>query len=148
MTKNICKYTSEKIQESVKSQNLFLCSNNKIFKHYRCNRWLCIAGVFLASCFSHTAMMNSDNFETIAIGAPITSIENQMGRPYKIHNKEDGRKEYEYVERIRIGQCLVSENHYFLVVVNGEVISKYMTQEKSPAYDLIYIEDPNHPCYH
>lgn len=111
-------------------------------------KWLCIAGLFLSACLSHTAMMDGEKFETVAIGTPVSTLEAQIGKPYKIHNKGNGRQEYEYVERISIDQCLVSENHYFIVVENGQIVSKYMTREKSPAYDLIYIEDPNHPCYH
>ncbi len=103
--------------------------------------------MFLAACFSRSSAMTGDNFDNIQIGTPIATVENQVGKPYKIHSKGGNKEEYEYIERIDMGQCLVSENHYFLIVVNGQVIGKYITREKSPPYDLIYIEDPNHPCY-
>jgi hypothetical protein len=102
----------------------------------------------LAACFSRSAMMTGENFDSIQTGTSIATVESQVGKPYRIHSKGGGREEYEYIERIDMGQCLVSENHYFLIVVNGSVTGKYITREKSPSYELIYIEDPNHPCYH
>ena len=102
----------------------------------------------LSACFSRSAAMDSQTFESVALGTPVSSLESQFGKPYKIHSKGGGKEEYEYIERIGMGQCLVAENHYFLIVLNGAVVGKYVTQEKSPAYDLIYTEDPNHPCYH
>lgn len=104
--------------------------------------------LLLTACFSRSSVMTGDNFDNIHIGTPIASVEKEVGRPYKIHSKGGNREEYEYIERINMGQCLVSENHYFLIVVDGEVVGKYITREKAPSYDLIYIEDPNHPCYH
>ncbi len=102
----------------------------------------------LSACFSRSGAMTGDNFDTIQVGTPIATVESQMGKPYKVHSKGGNRDEYEYVERIDMGQCLVSENHYFLIVVDGQVVGKYVTREKSPSYDLIYVEDPNYPCYH
>lgn len=113
------------------------------------NKTLCLFSLLLlCACFSRSAVMTADSFDTIQMGTSIAVVESQMGRPYKIHSKGGNREEYEYIERIDMGQCLVSENHYFLIVVNGEVVGKYITREKSPSYDLIYMEDPNHPCYH
>lgn len=106
------------------------------------------AMVLLTACFSRSSVMTGENFDNIQIGTSIATVEGQVGKPYKIHSKAGNKSEYEYIERIGMGQCLVSENHYFLIVVNGEVIGKYIKTEKSPSYDLIYIEDPNHPCYH
>ena len=101
----------------------------------------------LMGCFSRSSAMTGDAFNDIQMGTSVAALEAKVGKPYKIHDKEGGKREYEYVERINMGQCLVSENHYFLVVVNGEVVGKHIKREKSPSYDLIYIEDPNHPCY-
>ncbi|MBS0607172.1 MAG: hypothetical protein KF898_10835 [Parachlamydiales bacterium] len=104
--------------------------------------------MLLTACFSRSAAMTGENFDNIQIGTSIASVQSQVGKPYKIHSKGGNKEEYEYIERIDMGQCLVSENHYFLIVVNGQVTGKYIKREKSPSYDLIYIEDPNHPCYH
>ncbi len=103
--------------------------------------------ILLTGCFSRTAMMDHDQFALIQIGTSMTSLESKVGKPYAIHDKGDGKLEYEYIERIGADGCRVVENHYFLIVVKGEVTGKYVKQEKPPAYDLIYIEDPNHPCY-
>lgn len=104
--------------------------------------------LLLSACFSRSAAMTSDNFDNIQIGTSISAVQAQVGKPYKIHSKPGNKQEFEYIERIDMGQCIVSENHYYLIVVNGEVVGKYIKREKAPSYYLIYIEDPNHPCYH
>ena len=102
---------------------------------------------FLASCFSRSAAMTSDNYSSIQLGTPIDSLYSEIGRPYAIHDKANGVQEYEYVERIRNERSLVSENHYFLIVENGKVVGKRVTQEKQRAYNLIYENDPNWDSY-
>lgn len=104
--------------------------------------------LILTACFSRSSAMTGDNFDSIQIGTPIATVEKQVGKPYKIHSKGGNKEEYEYIERIDMGQCLVSENHYYLVVIDGQVVGKHVKREKAPTYDLIYVEDPNHPCYH
>jgi hypothetical protein len=106
-----------------------------------------IALLTLTSCFSRSSMMTYDNFDKVQIGTPIADLKPEIGRPYAIHHKESGSEEYEYVERINVGNNLIAENHYFLIVQNGKVIGKYMSREKPPAYDLIYQEEPNYPGY-
>jgi len=107
-----------------------------------------LALLLLTACFSRYSAMTGNRFDDLQIGTPVATVESQFGKPYKVHSKSGNREEYEYIERINLGQCLMSENHYFLIIVNGQVVGKYMTREQSPPYDLIYIEDPNHPCYH
>lgn len=104
-----------------------------------------LALLFLASCFTHSAMMTQETFGTISLGTPISEVVNEVGSPYAIHSKGGGVEEYEYVERVGSENSLIYENHYFLKVSQGQVVSKRMTREKLPAYDLIYQEDPNYP---
>lgn len=99
--------------------------------------------LFLASCFTSGPRMTSGTYDTIQMGTPIVSIEKQYGQPYAVHSRGPSTQEYEYIERIDMGYNVVSENHYFLVVTDGQVVGKYMRREKPPAYDLIYQEDPN-----
>lgn len=110
-------------------------------------KWILVCALGLVGCFSRSAMMDQEQFSALLLGTSVTELEKQAGKPYQIHDKGGGKLEYEYIERVNTGECFVAENHYFIVVVNGEVVGKHMKQEKSPAYDLIYIEDPNHPCY-
>ncbi len=101
--------------------------------------------VLLASCFTRSAMMTQETFGTITLGTPISEVIAEVGDPYAIHSKGGGIQEYEYVERVGSENSLIYENHYFLKVSQGQVVSKRMTREKLPAYDLIYQEDPNYP---
>jgi hypothetical protein len=102
---------------------------------------------FLASCFSRTSAMTSETYSSIQLGTSIDSLYSEIGHPYAIHDKPNGVQEYEYIERIRNTRSLVSENHYFLIVENGKVVGKRMSQEKQRAYNLIYEDDPNWDSY-
>lgn len=104
-----------------------------------------IALVLLCSCFSHRALMTSENYDNVLLGTPIDDVEEIVGQPYAIHPKGGGTEEYEYIERIDLQNGNYFENHYFLVVTDGQVEAKYTTRERSPAYNLIYEEDPNVP---
>lgn len=89
--------------------------------------------LLLASCAgggSH--VMTMDSFADISIGTKQNSLVERMGEPYAIHKKEEGALEYEYIERIRLGSREVEERHYFLLIRNGEVVSKRVTQ-RSPS---------------
>ncbi len=99
--------------------------------------------VVLCSCFTRPALMTRDSFDGVEIGTPIDQIQTEVGSPYAVHSKGGDAQEYEYIERIDLGSQTVLENHYFLIVREGRVVSKRMTQERSPAYDLIYSDDPN-----
>ncbi len=108
-------------------------------------KWIVIGLVCLASC-SRPALMTYNCYDQVQVGASIADLQTRIGQPYAIHHKNDNL-EYEYVERINIGENLIAENHYFLIVQNGKVIGKYMERQRPPAYDLIYQEEPNYPGY-
>jgi hypothetical protein len=103
--------------------------------------------LLLTGCFSRSSAMTSDSYSMIQLGSPATDLASTVGEPYAIHNKGNGVKEYEYIERIRNQRTLISENHYFITVQDGKVVSKRMTREKQRDYDLIYDDDPNWDSY-
>lgn len=107
---------------------------------------LLIGILCLTGCFSRPSMMTYNTFDQVQIGTPISELTPQIGKPYAIHHKE-GSDEYEYVERINVGNSRFAENRYFLIVQNGKVIGKYMNREQPPPYNLIYQEEPNYPGY-
>jgi hypothetical protein len=100
----------------------------------------------LAGCFSNRTMMTYKTYDEVQMGTSLADVESQVGQPYSIHHKESG-DEYEYVERINVGNSRFVENRYFLIIQNGKVVGKYMNRERPPAYDLIYQEEPNYPGY-
>ena len=91
--------------------------------------------------------MTHSDYDQVQIGTSAAALQEKIGKPYAIHAKEDGKQEYEYVERIDSGNNLIAENHYFLIIQNGKVVGKYMSRERPPAYDLIYQEEPNYPNF-
>lgn len=101
--------------------------------------------LFLCSCSSN--MMTKENFDDISLGTSIKEVEEQAGKPYAVHDKPGGKAEYEYIERIDMGNHLLFENHYFLMVSEGQVVSKRVTTETPPDYNMIYQQDPNHYTY-
>lgn len=96
------------------------------------------------ACFSRPALMTYSDYSSVEIGVSIIKLETEIGKPYAIHTKKDGTKEYEYIERIDAGTNVVAENHYFLIIQDGKVVGKYMNRERPAAYDLIYQEEPNY----
>jgi hypothetical protein len=104
--------------------------------------YLILGLICLCSCFSSGPRLTSSTYDSIQLGTPIVSVEQEYGKPYAVHSK-GGVKEYEYIERIDLGYNVVTENHYFIVVTDGKVVGKYTKREKPPAYNLIYQEDPN-----
>lgn len=99
--------------------------------------------LFLLSCFHRSAVMTRQDFNTVEMGEPISTLEQRVGAPYTIRNLKNGGQEYEYIERITMGDEVIEENHYFIIVENGKIIGKRTTLQTPPAYDLIYEDDPN-----
>jgi hypothetical protein len=101
---------------------------------------LCLC--LLSACFSRSSAMTYERFENIEVGTSIASLTSEIGKPYSVHSKGGSTEEYEYIERIDMGQQPIAENHYFLVVQDGKVVSKRVKRQRPPAFDLIYQEDP------
>lgn len=106
-----------------------------------------LISILLCGCFAHSTVMTSEDFSTIQMGESIATVTKQVGEPYEITNATNGTKEYKYIERVAVGNRLLYENHYVLVVKDGYVVGKKTSQEKVPAFDLIYQDDPNHHQY-
>ncbi len=99
--------------------------------------------LFLLSCFSRSAVMTRQDFNDIQVGEALSQFQQRVGSPYRIRPIKGGGQEYEYIERIPMGNEVIEENHYFLIIKEGKVDGKRSNQETPPAYDLIYDSDPN-----
>ena len=99
--------------------------------------------LFLCGCFTRSQVISRGSFDEIQVGSPVADLEKTAGSPYRIRKLPNGSLDYEYIEKIFMGEEIVEENHYFVRVKNGRVIAKRMNQEIPPAYDLIYEADPN-----
>lgn len=91
--------------------------------------------------------MTRNNYEAVVVGESFVTVKKRNGTPYAEHALRRGGVEYEYVERIEMGNHFIAENRYFILVENGKVVGKYMKQELPPAYDLIYQKQPNYRPY-
>lgn len=91
--------------------------------------------------------MTKQQFADISLGTPIEEVEKVVGKPYAIYRRNRDVYDYEYIERFAMNNELVYENHYFLKVVNGYVVSKRIGSESRPPYDELWQEDPNYPTY-
>ncbi len=97
---------------------------------------------FLAAC-GNSKVMTREDYYTISTGTSTQEVINKYGEPYSITNKKDGTQEYLYIERIPAENATAEQNNYILIVKNGQVVSKRTSQERPPAYDTLYDEDPN-----
>jgi hypothetical protein len=102
--------------------------------------------MILAACYTRNSLMTMERFDDINIGTPISEVTAKVGEPYSIRSRGGGVEEYEYIERIEM-RDVVQENHYFIIVSNGQVVGKLINRQRPPAYDLIYQEDPNYTNY-
>lgn len=111
------------------------------------NNWIILGMcVVLCGCYSQSAVMTQDTFSSVQVGTTVQSLVKEKGEPYSIRDK-NGMEEYTYIERVTNGNQLIYENHYIFFVKDGIVVGKTTTQERRPAFDLIYQDDPNHNQY-
>jgi outer membrane protein assembly factor BamE (lipoprotein component of BamABCDE complex) len=76
-----------------------------------------------------------ESFNDVPIGASSQEVNASLGKPYAIHKCGDG-EEYEYIERIKIGGRDAEERHYFLLIKDGQVVSKRVKQSGPLPYYL------------
>lgn len=79
-------------------------------------------------------MMTNNAFYDIPVGASQTEVIAAAGQPYAIHKKDDGSIEYEYIERFKVGTRQTEERHYFLIMKDGKVVSKRVSQSSPAPY--------------
>ena len=97
-----------------------------------------------ATCVCNAApLMTRPGFYDIEIGTPVETVIEKYGEPYSIRTNKDGSKDYRYIEKFPVGDETVEQNNYYIVIKNGQVVSKRYNQELPPAYDEIYDDDPN-----
>lgn len=88
--------------------------------------------LFLTAC-GHR-VMTMDSYHDVPIGTSEKKLVEMAGSPYSVQNLQDGKVQYQYIERIPMGDRTVEERHYFFVLKNGQVINKYMKSVSPPPY--------------
>lgn len=98
--------------------------------------------IFLLLC-----AFNRIDFNEVKMGSSAAEVVKQYGEPYAVRELDNGKLEYEYIERVRMNNELMYENHYFLTVEKGQIIDKRFSEYRRPGYDQIWRPDPNYPSY-
>lgn len=108
-------------------------------------RWnyisLILLMIGLTACSERIAMTR-DGYADVGVGMSVFDLQKIHGKPYTIYAKEDGSETYEYIERIYSGDRTLEIRHYYIVILDGKVIGKYVKVSSPPSYDAIYSESP------
>jgi len=102
--------------------------------------------LLLTGCFSRQAAMTRDGYSDVEVGMAASDVTKMYGKPYNIYSKGDDKETYEYIEKIRIGNEVIEQRRYYIVIVDGKVIGKYMKLSNPPPFNAIYSDDP-YPNY-
>jgi hypothetical protein len=79
-------------------------------------------------------------FYDVPLGLSPSELVERIGEPYAVHRRDDGSLEYEYIERFKAGGRNIQDRHYFIIVKDGKVISKYVEQRNPWPYYLEYFD--------
>ncbi len=88
----------------------------------------------LASCFAGGSAVSLNTFQDVSIGTSQPDVVTALGKPYAVHKKADGTIEYEYIERFQTGGRTINERHYFIIMKDGRVVSKRVSQSSPNPY--------------
>ncbi len=102
--------------------------------------------LLLTGCFSRHELMTREGYADVEMGISLKKVEKTYGKPYSIYSRGDGRETYEYIEKIMMGNQIVEQRRYYIVIENGKVIGKYMKISNPPPFETIYSDDP-YPNY-
>ena len=102
--------------------------------------------LFFLGCVSNSEIMTRDAYAEIEVGMKASAIEHRFGKPYQIVSREGSQETYEYIEKITMGNQVIEQRRYYIVIQDGKVIGKYMKLSNPPPFEAIYSEDP-YPNY-
>lgn len=69
-------------------------------------------------------IMTPANYESIQVGSPFATVEQQYGAPYDVIDLGDGTTECRYIHRYDVGPGCREHIHYIYRVCNGKIIYK------------------------
>lgn len=90
--------------------------------------------LLLTACGIGGKAVTMDAFHCIELCATTPQVVATLGEPYAIHKKPDGSIEYEYVERVKIGARDAEERRYYILMKDGQVVSKRVKQSSPLPY--------------
>ena len=90
--------------------------------------------ILFSSCAIGGRVVTMDAFYEVDLCTKTPQVIARLGKPYAIHHVGDGCVEYEYIERIKIGGRDAEERRYFILMKDGEVVSKRVEQSSPLPY--------------
>lgn len=97
--------------------------------------------VALISGCTGSPIMTSHEFAEIEVGTETKVLEKQFGVPVSVITTKDGKKVYEYVEKINIGGQTVEMRNYYFLIEDGMIAKKKFNSTVRPPFDNIQKED-------
>lgn len=97
-------------------------------------RFIFLGFIFAASCMMGHRVMTINGFSDISLGMSAEQVEKQAGTPYDVHDLGEGRMEFEYIERIKMGTQDIEERHYYILFKNDRVSGKRMKEISPPPF--------------
>lgn len=98
---------------------------------------LCLLGLMgclVLSCSVSSGMITMHSFSDVPVGSSSEELVAAVGKPYAIHQKEDGSVEYEYIERIKVGYRDLEERRYYILIKDHKIVSKRVEQSSPLPY--------------
>jgi len=90
--------------------------------------------------------MTRNGYGDVEVGMSASDLQKHYGKPYNVYSKGDDKVTYEYIEKIRMGNEIIEQRRYYIVVVDGKVVGKYMKLSNPPPFEAIYSDSP-YPDY-
>ena len=95
-------------------------------------KWLLL--LLLSACSYGAKPVTMDGFYSVDSSATEAQVVQALGQPHQVTKLSDGSLQYEYYERIRIGNRTAETRRYVFVLKDGIVVSKHLDQSSPPPY--------------
>lgn len=87
-----------------------------------------------SACSMGSKPVTMDAYYSVDSASTEKQVVAALGPPFHVTKLDDGSTQYEYVERIRVGNRTAEMRRYFFVLRDGIVVSKRLEQMSPPQY--------------
>jgi|SaaInlStandDraft_4_1057021.scaffolds.fasta_scaffold214038_1 hypothetical protein len=106
------------------------------------NYFFLLVCILFFGCMTGHKVMTMQQFSDIPVGITQEKLKSLAGKPITIQKLDDNECQFEYVERIIIGERVVEERHYYFLIKDKKVVEKHVQTQTTPlfqqrnAYDM------------
>jgi hypothetical protein len=90
--------------------------------------------LLFSACSYGSKPVTMDAFYSVDSASTEKQVVQTLGEPHQVTKLSDGSLQYEYYERIRIGNRTAETRRYVFVLKDGIVVSKHVDQASPPPY--------------